>query len=1855
MSATPPTTDNDARLRARPSKPKPPRVAAERSYLSAQIRIDTPAPDAVLGTGFDIAGTASCELLKDLPGEPGIFVRNATGDIGSVVVRVGAAAPVLATPTGPQATPWSRWTFVCSGIADGPLTLSAEVFAASPPHEAGHAAASIALRIDGQPPIFSIDPPADVVRPSPPFIATLRGTAADNASGVAAVEWQLADGPFNSASGTTSWTADVPLPGLGQHSVAVRARDRVGNVSALQNISVRVGDITAPALAISAPLDGETFTLVDGQLSLELRGTASDTQSGVALVEWSLDGQTGFTPAVPKAAGDWSTWSALVPITAAGNRSITVRATDGASPAGNAVTLERHVVVALPFEPKDPEAVFGPTAYLDDLLGYACSRARTAPDGALVARQLLTDTYLQPFVALVARENRAIASRPVSQVRLCIEVLRRYMSRHQRDVPAAAEAAYRQAVYSALLRQLGTSSEEIRLARVAGDAARTALASRLGIALAQVRPDRLDQLLLQPATLTEAALQQLFGLEDTALKPLADSLLPEPLLVIWQKEQLRAAWQQQDDAARSAMDTPQPVIDPDLLVVQDLRTASPGNTAFDLLHARKALVTTLLAEMSALRSAQPTPQEAFDQLVGSVLGPVPELLAMVEARRNGSGIDAALRARRLTPQAFVHLMRVRELAVAGDVLDSEWGDVDAILLQVKKFALHAAWREEERQRGLILGPDLFQTAAPSALPVEALPAWRASAQARQAWRRTLESRFQQQQALTKAMQSVVSAAEQAALPLLRQACIAAIAGERAVDVIAEQLTQELGIDCKDSAHQQVTRAQQALATLQEVLLSLRTGRLRSVPPVLGTANPAAEWVLALDPSKPYTEADFDEEWRWMGSYATWHSAMAVFAYPENHLLPELRPAEAQTAACKKLLSELRNHPRLGTAQARKLAAAYLLALTDELGEALPPALRHGALVITEQLSDSQLAERRQFIRQLFGDADRPERAPAYLQEIFHFVPLALALQLQKSGQHLTALDWIETFYTDHLAPADRKIYRGLVLEESIPNRYQRNPDNWLRVGLNPHEIVSVRSSAHTRFTLMTLVRCYLDFADAEFTRDDAEALARARALYAAALALLGLPEMQPPGSGRAGGSAGGSDTGDSEPNPFPHNPVPQMLKMRAELNLLKLRSGRNIAGIEREATALAPPAPAPDRLPTAADRQRPFKPTPYRYGVLVERAKNLVNIAQQVEQAFLSSLERRDAEVYNLLQAGHDLQLAAATVDLHGLRVATAHQGVGLAEQQLGRASIQRDTYEGWIAEGLNRWETTMLASHVASGVFGSAVLAADAVLTAAQAAVSAASGGFLGTGASPAGMAATGAVAVAAYAKAAAGAAQIAAETTAQVSAAKASFERRGQEWALQRQLADADMAIGSQQLLLAQANTAVALQEELISRMQRDQAQATLEFLANKFTSAELYAWMSGILGGAYSYFLQQATAMAQLAQYQLAFERQEAPPAFIQADYWDAPDEGGRGASGPSEAADRQGMTGSVRLLQDLTRLDQFAFDSQRRKLQLAEVFSLARLYPVEFQHFRETGRLPFATPMSLFDRGFPGHYLRLIKRVRMSIIALVPPVQGVRATLVGSGISRVVTGGDVFQPTIVRRDPELIAFTSTSNASGLLDLEPDAGMLLPFESMGVDSHWELQLPKAANAFDYRSIADVLFTVEYTALHDDNYRRQVILQLDDSVSAERVISLRDHAADQWYALHNADPSAAHLRASVTLTPHSLPPNLEDLRIQQVLLAVVRAPGQTFELGAAQLMLTPQDESVAVGGMVDGSTDGLISTRRGNASAWLPLIGKTPAGTWELSLPNSEELRSRFSNDEIEDLLIVLTYGGRTPAWPA
>src|SRR5262249_34567949 len=137
----------------------------------------------------------------------------------------------------------------------------------------------------------------------------------------------------------------------------------------------------------------------------------------------------------------------------------------------------------------------------------------------------------------------------------------------------------------------------------------------------------------------------------------------------------------------------------------------------------------------------------------------------------------------------------------------------------------------------------------------------------------------------------------------------------------------------------------------------------------------------------------------------------------------------------------------------------------------------------------------------------------------------------------------------------------------------------------------------------------------------------------------------------------------------PPNPVLRALRLRAEANLFKLRSGRNIAGMERQADAPAAAADAQSSLPaigaggqivlpgTAAPQ-----PTPSRYPVLVERAKQLVQLAEQMEAAMLSALEKRDAEAYNLLKARQDVQLTRAGVRLQDLRAREAEDGVKLAE-----------------------------------------------------------------------------------------------------------------------------------------------------------------------------------------------------------------------------------------------------------------------------------------------------------------------------------------------------------------------------------------------------------------------------------------------------------------------------------------------------------------------------------------------------------------------------------------------------------------
>ena len=482
-----------------------------------------------------------------------------------------------------------------------------------------------------------------------------------------------------------------------------------------------------------------------------------------------------------------------------------------------------------------------------------------------------------------------------------------------------------------------------------------------------------------------------------------------------------------------------------------------------------------------------------------------------------------------------------------------------------------------------------------------------------------------------------------------------------------------------------------------------------------------------------------------------------------------------------------------------------------------------------------------------------------------------------------------------------------------------------------------------------------------------------------------------------------------------------------------------------------------------------------------------------------------------------------------------------------------------------------------------------------------------------------------------------------------QASFERRRQEWEFQRELAaEHDWYVADKQITIAQDHTKIVEQEQAIAQSTAENAQDVIAFLQNEFTSAELYNWMSGVVGDIYRYFLQQATVMAKLAQTQLVFERQEPGLNFILSDYWTPTTESYD--LGDQQTVDRRGMTGSARLLQDVTKLEYQAFLTDQRKLQLSKTISLATLDPVVFQQFRETGVLPFALPMALFDHDFPGHYLRLIKRVRTSVVALIPPTEGIKATLSTGGLSRVIRNGAAFESVEVIREPEQVALTSPLNATGLFELQEQPEMLLPFEGNGVDTSWEFRMPKAANPFDYRSIADVLVTLDYTALDSWDYRQHVIKELDRSVSADRPFSFRHQFPDAWYDLHNPASGAEKLKAAFETRREDFPPNVNQLTIQHITMYFARNSEASFEVTASLRFMPSQ--AASVGDAEATSVDGVLSTRGASAPSWGAFIGKHPAGQWELTLPL--ELKEIFREGQIEDILFAITYSGETPEWP-
>lgn len=310
-----------------------------------------------------------------------------------------------------------------------------------------------------------------------------------------------------------------------------------------------------------------------------------------------------------------------------------------------------------------------------------------------------------------------------------------------------------------------------------------------------------------------------------------------PLMQAWRLRHLRTLWEREDwptDVPGSDTAGPlPPLIDPHVISVSDLRSARPGNTAFDLWLVRFNWLDSQRNALKAAREASPSAVGGMETIIAQALSTparavtVADLDTLDNAQQLGERIELRLRKLGLTSGAFAFLLRLLKLARVGQpVIDVEWEIVYDTLLYAHKQLAFAAWRVEEHSRKLTLSPSHFRVGdarrAPEQATNNSIPLWLSTREVRRSWVDVLEARIAQETTIVSGLESAVSSVEGATLPLLRDALLGAADVEGStLTSQAEWLTQRLLIDFRMSGLQFTTRTAQAIESLQELLFSLR--------------------------------------------------------------------------------------------------------------------------------------------------------------------------------------------------------------------------------------------------------------------------------------------------------------------------------------------------------------------------------------------------------------------------------------------------------------------------------------------------------------------------------------------------------------------------------------------------------------------------------------------------------------------------------------------------------------------------------------------------------------------------------------------------------------------------------------------------------------------------------------------------------------------------------------------------------------------------------------------------------------------------------------------------------------------------
>lgn len=948
---------------------------------------------------------------------------------------------------------------------------------------------------------------------------------------------------------------------------------------------------------------------------------------------------------------------------------------------------------------------------------------------------------------------------------------------------------------------------------------------------------------------------------------------------------------------------------------------------------------------------------------------------------------------------------------------------------------------------------------------------------------------------------------------------------------------------------------------------------------------------------------------------------------------------------------------------------------------------HAPLLIATRLSQNQrFGEAQQWFHYIFNPTARMDSAAVTGPERYwNFLP----------------------FYEENTPQTIDELMRALNEGDA---ELEAQVEAWRETPFNPHLIARMRSVAYMKTVVMKYLDNLIAWGDNLFRRDTIESINEATQLYVLAANILGPRPQSLPGDGLADSQTYNSlvdkldafsnalvqienqlpvskaPVFDPFGNPFQvppillPRPVPVPLPSVDTLyfcipkneelcaywdtvadRLFKIRNCMNIEGVVRQLALFEPPI-NPALLVQAAAAgidissvlSDLYAPLPhYRFQVMLQKAIEFCGDVRSLGATLLSALEKQDAEALSLLRASQEQELLETIKQTRAQQIEEANETLEGLTKTREVADRRLTYYQQLLSSGLNPQEflnlTHLTLGHAFESKAGDYELRAarnyripDVSLSfkvvpfppyvAPELGFGTSFGGsFLGNNARAR----------------AAKERNFASNESFQANLASITggYERRKQEWQHQVRLATKELEQIDKQIAAALIRVAIAEQELESQKKQIEHAEEVYDLMKSKYTNQELYIWMVSQISSIYFQSYQMAYDLAKRAEKAYQHDLGVTTSSFITFGYWDSL---------------KKGLLSGEKLNYDLRRMEMSYLDENKREFELTKHVSLALLNPEALLRLTTEGECTFSIPEAIFDLDAPGHYMRRIKGVSVSIPCVTGPYTSVNCTLTlmsdkirkqtSTTAGYVYTGPEDtrFQHNYIGQS---ISTSSGQNDSGVFELNFRDERYLPFEGRGTIGDWNLKLSSAVPTFDWSTIMDVVVHIHYTAREGGDLLREAAIGtpqdsdggLGGRLPLQRGFSAKHEFPTEWSAFSRGQ-SAIEASLTLDLSEKRFPYFARHLGLKISELQVVALVQDTDGSSKIDVNVTAPGTDTGTLTELDAENGDYGGHPSGNVT-----YDSIDPGEWKITIDTSA---MGAPSEWLDDLVVIATYRVTVPA---